>query len=174
MKTITMLLALSGLVAGSATFLAADTIWDVDAVFDYDGLTNTETGTFELSPSLSLVTWDITVTGTNAAADNVYTPADSIAIFPDLTHLDFYDGSTNQYADLYFASPLTSAGGDIDLLYGDGGESSNSTIVCNGCGTLFAGGVSTTATPEPSSIGVLTGAGILGLALFFRKRATNN
>jgi hypothetical protein len=171
MKTLTMLLTLSGLVAGSATFLAADTIWDVNATFDYDGLSNTETGTFELSPTLSLVTWDITVTGTNAAADNEYTPADSIAIYPDSTHLDFYDGATNQYANLYFASPLTNAGGSISLLYGDGGQTDNSTIVCNGCGTLVSGSVSTTATPEPSSIGVLTGAGILGLALLFRKRA---
>jgi hypothetical protein len=169
MKKITTMLALAGLAAILATYAAADTIWDVDATFNYDGLTNTETGTFELGPSLNLVTWDITVTGTNVAADNVYDPGDSIDVFPDLTHLDFYDASTNQYANLYLQSPLTTSGGAIQLLYGDGGQTDNATIVCAGCGTLVSGSISAVATPEPSSIDLFIGAGIFGVAVL-RKR----
>jgi hypothetical protein len=170
MHKIIRLLALAGLAAGFTTYAAADTIWNLDARFSYNALANTATGTFELDPSNDLVTWDITVSGTNVAADNVYTPGDSIDVFPDLTHLDFYDGSTNQYIDLYLQSPLTSAGGTIDLLYGDGGASSNSTIVCAGCGTLESGMVSTSVVPEPSSICLFGSlAGLLVLQLLRRK-----
>lgn len=172
MKQITKLMALVGLAAGFAAYASADTIWDLDATFDYNSLSNTATGTFELDPSLDLVTWDITVAGSNTPADNVYTTGDSIAIFPDLTHLDFYDGSSNQYINLYLASPLTTAGGAINLLYGDGGETNNATIVCAGCGTLVSGTVSAVATPEPSLIGLLAGAGILGLALLRRSKSS--
>lgn len=106
------MLAISGLIAGLTTCAAADTVWNLDATFSYNALANTASGTFELDPSNDLVTGNITVSGTNGPADNVYTPGDSIAIFPDLTHLDFYDGSTGQYIDLYLQSPLTNAGGD--------------------------------------------------------------
>jgi len=104
----------------------------------------------------------------------VYTPGDSIGIFPDLTHLDFYDGSTNQYIDLYLASPLTNAGGTINLLYGDGGASNNSTVVCAGCGTLDSGTVSTelATVPEPSSTSLLASVvGFLGLLFFLTTRS---
>jgi len=146
----------------------ADTIWNVNATFAYNQLTNTASGSFTLNSSLDLVSWNITVAGTNTSADNTYTSVDSIDIFPDLTHLDFYDGSTNQYIDLYFASPLSNSGGTINLLYGDGGQSDNATIVCDGCGTLLAGTVSTaTAVPEPSSIALLA---MTGLAVILLRR----
>jgi hypothetical protein len=166
------IIKLMAIAAGLATFASADTIWDLDATFSYDSLSNVATGTFELDPSLDLVTWDITVAGSNTPADNEYTTGDSIAIFPDLTHLDFYDGSTNQYIDLYLASPFTTAGGPINLLYGDGGQTNSATIVCAGCGTLVSGTVSATATPEPSLIGLLGGVGILGLALLRRSKSS--
>jgi len=169
-RKITKLLAIVGVVAGFATYASADTIWNLDATFSYNSLANTATGTFQLDPSLNLLSWDITVAGSNTPADDIYTPGDSISVFPDLTHLDFYDGSTNQYINLYLQSPLTNAGGTIDLLYGDGGASNNSTIVCAGCGTLVSGTVSSVATPEPASIGFLSGAGILGIAFLRRKR----
>jgi hypothetical protein len=174
MRNITRLLAMMIVLAGFATFAAADTIWNVNASFSYNDTANTATGTFELDPSLNLVTWDVTVAGTNTLADNVYIPGDSIAIFPDLTHLDFYDGSTNQYIDLYLASPLTNAGGTINLLYGDGGASNNSTVVCAGCGTLDSGTVSTVSAtvPEPSSTSLLASVvGFLGLLFFLTTRS---
>jgi len=153
--------------------VSADTVWNVDATFGYNNLTNAATGSFTLDPSLNLLSWNITVGGSNSAADNMYNSGDSIAIFPDLTHLDSYDGSTNQYIDLYLASPLSSAGGTINLLYGDGGLSNNATIVCDGCGTLISGSVSTTAAvPEPSSIALLAMTGLAGIPLRRRKKAS--
>jgi len=161
--------ALAGFVAGLAPCAAADTIWNLNAAFSYNALSNTATGTFELDPGLNLVTWDITVTGSNVAGDDVYTAGDSIDVFPDLTHLDFYDGGANQYINLYFQSALTTAGGTINLLYGNGGLDDNATIVCAGCGTLDSGAVSTASTPEPSSIW-LFGAGVLMLGLVWLRR----
>lgn len=170
MKNILKLLTLTGLVAGFTSFASADTTWNVDATFSYNSLGNVATGSFTLDSSLNLTSWDVTVSGTNVAADNVYNPGDSIPIFPDLTHLDFYDGTTNQYIDLYFQSALNSGPGIINLLYGDGGQSNNATIVCAGCGTLDEGFVSTGPVPEPTSIYLLgCGAGMLGLGLLRRK-----
>ena len=134
-KKITKVLAIAALAAGFAAYGSADTIWDLDATFGYDSLTNTATGTFELNSSLDLVTYDITVSGTNTPADNVYTPGNSFPVFPDLTHLDFYDFPTNQNINLYLSSPLSNAGGTIELLYGDGGQTNNS--FAPGAGRLF-------------------------------------
>src|ERR1700683_5535370 len=91
---IAKLLVFGGLVAGFATCASANTIWECNATFKYNSLSNTATGTFELNSSLQLVNnWDITVKGTNTPADNVYTPSDSFPVFPDLTHLDFPIGT---------------------------------------------------------------------------------
>ncbi len=116
---------------------------------------------------MNLVTWTVFVNGTNTQANNAFTPANSIAIFPDTTHLDFYDGVTGQYVDFYLASPLTNAGGTIPLLYGDGGASGNSTIACSGCSTLVSGFVTTNPIPEPGSMALLV-SGILGVAGLLR------
>jgi hypothetical protein len=172
-NVIAKVLTLAGLAAGFAALASADTIWYVDGSFDYDGLTNSVSGTFALDPTLALLTYDVTVDGSNLVADNEYTPGNSIAIHPDQTHLDFYDGSTNQYLDLYFASPLSNAGGTISLLAGDDGADSSSTIACPGCSVLVSGTVSTTApspAPEPASIGLASGVGVLGLAAWRRKK----
>jgi hypothetical protein len=167
-------LTLAGLAAGLATIASADTVWYVDGTFSYDGLANSVSGMFTLDPTLALLTYDITVDGSNLVADNRYTPGDSIAIYPDQTHLDFYDGGTNQYLDLYLAGPLSNAGGTISLLAGDAGADSNSSIACPGCSVLVSGTLSTTppsAAPEPASIGLASGLGILGLAAWRRKKA---
>jgi hypothetical protein len=161
-------LLVAGLVMGFAGYVSADTVWNVNATFSYNSLANTASGTFELDPSLDLVTWNITVNGTNVPADNTYNPGDSIDIFPDTTHLDFYDGTTNQYIDLYLQTGLSNAGGTINLLYGDGGASNNSTIVCAGCGTLVQGTVSTSSVPEPGGLALPGGA--IGAFGFTRRK----
>jgi hypothetical protein len=152
----------------------ANVVWNVNATFAYNNTSNQATGSFTLDPSLNLVTWDITVTGTHTQADVEYKPSDSISIFPNKTHLDFYDSSTGQYLDLYFSSPLTTSGGSITLLAGDNGADSNSTVACPGCATLVSGSVGTNGaqavSPEPSSIALCL-VGALGIAFTrFRKQ----
>jgi hypothetical protein len=170
MKNISKMLCFLGLIAGFTTCASANTIWDLNATFSYNGLSNLATGNFQLNSSLAVVNWDIAVTGTNTPANDVYNPSDSIPVFPNLTHLDFYDFNTTQYINLKLASPFTQAGGSINLLFGNGnGADDDATTVCAGCGTLVSGKVSTIATPEPASIAVIGGAGLLGLALLWRK-----
>jgi PEP-CTERM motif len=165
-----------GLLLGSGVCAIADTIWTLnDATFQYNSTGNTATGTFELDPSLNLITWDITVAGTNTQADNVFTPGDSISVFPDLTHLDFWDGATGQYIDLFFSSPLTTAGGTINLAAGDDGESSSSTITCPGCAVLVVNSdhrpsvTGVASTPEPATIPFL-GAGLVLIGIVTRRK----
>ena len=171
MKTFLRALGFVFLVSAFAGSAWANTVWNLNADFTYNSTANTATGTITLDPSLNVVTWDITVDGTNVPADNVYTPGDSFAIFPDLTHLDFYDGATGQYIDLYLSSPFSDAGGTIALLPGDDGESNNSTIVCAGCGVLGSGNVmASSATPEPASVDLLgTAVGLLAIVAMRRR-----
>ncbi len=169
---IAKIVVFGGLVALFASCASANTIWDLNALFSYNSLSNLATGNFQLNSSLDVINWDIAVTGTNTAANDVYNPGDSIPVFPDLNHLDFYDFNTNQYINLKLQSPFTNAGGSINLLFGNGnGADDDATTVCAGCGTLVSGNVvGAAATPEPASIALLGGAGILGLALLRRKR----
>src|SRR5580704_12986914 len=171
-KKIANTLVFVGLVALFTTCASANTIWDLDATFSYNSLSNLATGNFQLNPSLAVINWNIAVTGTNTAANDVYNPSDSISVFPDLTHLDFYDFNTNRYINLKLQSPFTNAGGTINLLFGNGnGADDDATTVCAGCGTLVSGKVvGTAATPEPASIALVGRAGLLGLALLRRKR----
>lgn len=153
----------------------ADTTWDLDAGFTYNNTSNLATGTIVLNSSLQLVSWDVTVSGTNTLADNIYTSGDSLAIFPNLTHLDFYDGTTGQYIDLYLSSAFSNAGGTINLLAGDNGADSNSTVVCAGCGVLTSGDLVGTpvgaATPEPPSVALFgTGAALLAFLAMRRRQ----
>lgn len=167
------LLAAALFFAGFVTYASADTTWTLDATFTYDGMTNTATGTFTVNSGLSAITsWDITVTGTNTLADDTYTSAPpDIVEFPDTTHIDFYDGNTNQYIDLYLASPLSNAGGTINLLAGDDGETTNSTVVCAGCGVLDEGTLS--SAPEPLSL-LLFGTGLVAIMGIVRRKVSNS
>jgi hypothetical protein len=153
--------------AGFATCASADLTWDVNAVFSYNSTGNTATGTFTVNTGLTgLTTWDIFVAGSNTQANNEYTPGNSFPVF-DTTHVDLYDFATNQNINLYLSAPLSNSGGTIPLLFGDGGLTNNSTIVCAGCGTLVEGVVTT--TPEPLSL-VLFGTGLLAIMGVVRRK----
>lgn len=177
MKHIPKLFTIAGLAFAFASCASADITWNFNTTtFCYNcGDVGFETDNDILAGSFfttddtgTIVTgYDITVEGTNTLADNEYTPGDSFPIFPDPNHLDFYDASTNQYLDLFLDAPgITSAGGTVNLLQGDLGQDSNSTVACAGCGTLVSGSVTGSTVPEPRfGVGLLMGLGGLGFLL---------
>jgi hypothetical protein len=121
--------------------------------------------------------YDITVEGTNTGANNEYKMGDGGGFqFPDANHVDFFSFEYVQYLDFFLASPgITSAGGTVNLLLGDAGADSNSTIACNGCSVLVSGSItgSTGATvPEPRfgalAVFGLAALGFMGLRKFAR------
>ena len=175
MKYASRLCALAGLAVGLSVSASADTIWTLDATFAYNDLTNHATGQFTLDSLLNLLSWNITVDGTNTQANDTYTGpgGDSIPVFPDLTHLDFYDTVTNQYINLYLNAALSNTGGVIDLLHGDPSDFNNAIIVCDGCGTLVQGTVTGAPAgaevPEPR-LGVFLAMSLVGLAAFARRK----
>jgi hypothetical protein len=183
MNKITKLLTIAGLAFAFSACASADITWTFNTTtFCYNcGDVGYETDN-DIAPGSYFTTdntgadltgYDITVEGTNTLADNVYTPLDSFRTLPmDSTHIDLYDSGTGEYIDLYFASPgTTSAGGTVNLLQGDLGLDYNSTVVCDGCGTLVSGSVTASTVPEPSAIVLLgTVACIMGAAFRRRKR----
>jgi hypothetical protein len=184
MKHISKTSVIAGLAFAFASCASADITWTFNTTtfcyncgdVGYETDNDIQAGSFFTTDNTGtdLTGWDITVEGTNAGADNEYTPSDSFRTFPmDATHIDLYDGSSGQYIDLYFASPgTTSAGGTVSLLAGDLGADANSTIVCNGCGTLVSGSVTGSggsAVPEPR-FGATLLIGLAGLGLLAQRK----
>jgi len=178
-QQITKLLAFASLALGLATCASADITWTFNttdfcyncgSIFETDN--DIAAGSYFTTDNLgdTITGYDITVEGTNSLANNEYTPGDSFPIFSDAFHLDFYDGSTNQYLNLYLDSPgITSAGGPVTLLAGDLGASSNSTVACAGCGTLVSGSINGSTVPEPRLSAFLM-IGLAGLVFFARRK----
>ncbi len=183
MRRITELLAFAALTFGLAGSASADIMWTFyDVTFclncgQTDQLDNdiTSTSWFTTDNSGSSITgFDITVEGSNTAADNEYTIANSITVFPDQYHLDFYDTSApDPYLNLFLDSPgITAAGGVVNLLQGDFGETSSSTIACNGCATLISGSIDGSAAPEPR-LGAFLLIFMAGLGISARRKFLN-
>jgi hypothetical protein len=197
MKTLRKLLAFTGLIVGFATCASADDIWTLNNVtFNRPGFgTNAANGSFTTDSLLNIVTWDITVTGSNTQANAHYTPAvvagtsgpitGEVILDPTDTFLTFFFHQTapddlvayQMFLDLYLASPLTTSGGSINLIPGNPDNPPwHASLSCPGCGTLdnSAGQPSiagAAGVPEPSSLVLLaSGAGLLGIGLLRRKR----
>jgi hypothetical protein len=184
MKSITKLLTIAGLAVVFASCASADITWNFNTTtfclhcgFSNELDNDIAAGSFFTTDDTgaNLTGWDITVEGTNSGADNEYTAGDSFRTLPmDANHIDLYDGSSGQYIDLFFDAPgITSAGGTVNLLQGDLGADSNSTIVCDGCGTLVTGSVVAAGSPVPEPrFGAILMLGLSGLGLLgFRKFA---
>jgi hypothetical protein len=183
MKINIKLLNIAGLAVAFASCASADITWNFNTTtfclhcgFSNELDNDIKAGSFFTTDNTgaNLTGWDITVEGTNNGvngADNEYTPGDSFRTLPmDANHIDLYDGSSGQYIDLFFDAPgTTSAGGTVNLLQGDLGADSNSTIVCNGCGTLVSGSVTGSAVPEPR-FGAILMLGLAGLAFLGRRK----
>jgi hypothetical protein len=176
----TKLLTIAGLAVAFASCASADITWNFNTTtfclhcgFANELNNDIKAGSFFTTDNTgaNLTGWDITVEGTNLQANNEYTPGDSFRTLPmDATHIDLYDGSSGQYLNLFFDAPgTTSAGGTVSLLAGNLGANFDSTIACNGCGTLVVGSVTGATVPEPRFGAVLL-IGLAGLGFLARQK----
>jgi hypothetical protein len=169
LKRITRLLAIAGLVLGFAACASAQVTWTLsDITFDNG---NAATGYFVTDSTLTNVTsYSISVSG--PATSQAFTA--SVFVATDLpTLVGFANSDFSEFVALYWASPLTNAGGVIPFVPGGGGFDCGAI---GGCGTLLMGSGSTPeligtigtigTTPEPATGGLL----LLGLGLMMGKR----
>lgn len=152
---------------------SASTTWNLVGVHFSDGAT--ETGFFTIDSTFtSLTDWNIQVSGSSKGADFDYLPSDSNTFGVTSTKVVLGDFAvTGDFTELFFATPMTNAGGTINL--------TGSSLDCfNGpCGTLVSGQItagsgsttSVAASPEPGSFTVLSAccAFVLGLWLYRRR-----
>jgi hypothetical protein len=181
MKNISKLLTIAGLAVAFASCASADITWTFNTTtfclhcgYSNEVDNDIAAGSYFTTDNAAttVTSWDITVEGTNTQADNEYTNSvlGNGFIFPDANHLDFFSPGFAQYLDFFLASPgITSAGGTVNLLLGDSGADSSSTIACNGCSTLVSGSIVGSTVPEPRyGAGLL--AGLAGLGLFVQRK----
>ena len=176
MKTISSLLFGIGLVFAASA--SADTLWDLENVtfagtFIGFPINNTATGWFDVNSSGQIDNWQITVTGTNSAADTGSSPFDpsdgtvSIVSGTGSKEIKFVDTHNNPILILELASALPSGSGSpINLT--NGSEACGSGI----CTSYASQGYimdPPSAVPEPSSVAFAIPA-ILGMAFVVRRR----
>ena len=164
LKKLAMLLAIAAVVLGFATCASAQTTWTLEDVTFNDG--NTAVGSFSLNAALTSSTLiSLTVSGSTTTAGEARDfTANTIAVTPagSPTQVDFaYDPGFNPYLDLYFATPLTNAGGVVQLSVGY-------DCISGLCGSLVTGEL-IGVTPEPGSM-LLFGTGLLGAGFVMRRR----
>jgi hypothetical protein len=159
LKSIVKLLSLTGLVIGFSACASADIVWTLDNVQFLGG--ETATGSFTTDNSLDTIeSFSIAVTG---GASGDFTATNSVGNFLPMDAAFFTLTPPAGVLNLFFAAPLTSAGGPVQINLGNDnlnplliGRSYNPEVV----------GVETSAVPEPLTIPVLAGGLILlGFAL---------
>jgi hypothetical protein len=165
LKTLTKLTAISGLALGFAACASAQVTWTLNDVFFNNG--NSATGSFVTNSSLEVTSYSLVVSG--PTTPQAFTASIFVDDYLPSQELGFASSGFSDYVDLYFASPLTNAGGTIPFvpgLYGIGFDCGGG----GGCGTLLIGGGYTPeligSTPEPATGGLL----LLGFGMLMRKR----
>ena len=164
-KRIAKLIAVAGLVLGFATCVSAQVTWTLSDVVFNNG--NSVTGSFVTNSSLDVTSYSLVVSG--PATQQAFTASIFVNDYLANQELGFASSGFSEYVDLYFASPLTNAGGTIPFvpgLYGVGFDCGGG----GGCGTLLNGNGYTPeligTTPEPATGGLL----LLGFGMIMRKR----
>jgi hypothetical protein len=160
------LIVLGLLVASGSYARADDIVWTFNDVTFTNG--NTLTGSFTTNSAVTQVLSVSAVISGPDSADAFTAALVDSAYLP--TEIGLATSSWSEYADLYPASDLTSAGGVIDLTGG---------YDCPGCGVLVINADNTPtidgvdpSVPEPSSAALLgIGLGFLGLGLRRKKSA---
>ncbi len=149
------------LMAGSVCALAGEITWTLtDVAFDNGNVAN---GWFTTDMAVTQFdSFSITVTG--PASNAAFTAAIMVDSYLPGT-IGFANSDWSEYVDLYLSSPLTSAGGPVQIA--SGFDCPNDAR----CGVLvtdvFSGAsVEGAASPEPSAfVLIAAGLGVLGLTL---------
>jgi hypothetical protein len=150
-----------GLLLASGACAMADTLWTLNDVYFSDG--NQATGWFVTNTAATIVeSFSLQVTGPDSATAFTATQMSS-AYLPDT--IGFATTGWTEFADLYLAAPLTSAGGTIDIAGG---------YDCPLCGTLldnsnYTPSVTGTVTPEPLTA-PFVGVSVAAMAWVVRRR----
>jgi hypothetical protein len=150
------------LLAGTAS--AGPVTWSlVNTSFDDGG---TASGFFVFNADTNtILNWDLNTMGGSVLGPFRYVPDSSSAdVFSGVFGLEFWSHQMfpgccgfleNRYLTLGFASPLTNAGGTVNLIPGQLGQfGGDECLNCNPYRLITAGSVTTSATgiPEPGSL----------------------
>jgi hypothetical protein len=162
MKMITKLLTIAGLAFAFATCASADITWTLNDVTFTDG--NSATGFFTTDLGITTINSFSIVVG-NANPLDSFTAAIMVnAYLP--SEIGIANSDWSKYVDLYLSSPLTSAGGKVNIASG---------FDCPTCGVLIVHsdtgvtGVVGSTVPEPRFGAVLL-IGLAGLGFLARRK----
>jgi hypothetical protein len=167
MKAVSRVMIGLGLLIGSGACAMADIVWTLNDVFlqyPHNGGINEVTGNFTTDNSVDTIeSFSIVIAGPET--DGTFTAAQMVNDYLPNT-IGIANSDFSEYVDLYLSSPLTSAGGTVDI---------GSGFDCPGCGTLLVDADHTptvtgvASTPEPSAIPFL-GAGLLLMGTLVRRK----
>jgi len=161
MKILRAAVVVAMLTAGTMCSVAGTvTTWTLNNIkFDNGNVLN---GSFSTDLSVpDYITFNVTVTGPATAAD--FTAVTAVnSYLPGL--LGFASPGFAQYVDLYLASPLTNAGGVVNIASGFDCPSAGR------CGVLVTSLGPDVVSPEPSAL-LLGAAGLGWIALKVRRKS---
>ncbi len=170
MKIFAKVLIGAGLLLGSGICAMADIVWTLNNVefqqtfWPDTTYQNDLTGYFVTDNAVTTVkSFNFSLTGD--LASGLFTPAKMVDSYLPNT-IGIANSDFSDYIDLYLDSPLTSAGGTIDI---------GSGFDCQGCGTLVVNSdhvpsvTGVASTPEPATLPAL-GAGAVLLLVFGRRK----
>ncbi len=153
---------LATLVLLCASYASADVVWTLNNVTFADG--GTATGSFTLNPSGSFVNWNIVISGGDTSAFPPVTYTTGEPSFNTPGYVAFADTPFDRYTLLFFAGPLTNAGGMVPLTAG---------LDCfvGPCRVEASGELDgvPTPVPEPGTL-FLFGAGLVGVGIVVRRK----
>ena len=143
------------------SYAAANVIWTLNNVTFADG--GTATGSFTLDPGGNFTVWNIVISGGDTVAFPPVTYTTGEPKFNTPGYVAFADTPFDRYTLLFFAGPLTNAGGIVPLTAG---------LDCyiGPCRVEATGELDgVVITPEPGAL-LLFGSGLVGLGVFLRRK----
>lgn len=143
------------------SYAAADVLWTLNNVTFADG--GTATGSFTLDPGGNFTVWNIVISGGNTAAFPPITYSMGEPKFNTPGYVAFADTPFDRYTLLFFAGPLSNAGGIVPLTAGL--DCNNGPCRVEATGQLDG----VLIVPEPGAL-MLFGSGLVGLGVLLRRK----